>query len=47
MTQEERPEHDVGERCCLDDHRGTVQFVGNVPPTKGQLITNILRPLNF
>ena len=37
MTQDEKPEHKVGKRCCLGEHRGTIRYVGQVPPTKGKI----------
>jgi len=39
MSREEKPleNRSVGERCCLDESKGTIRYVGEVPPTKGEL----------
>lgn len=31
----EKEEHCVGERCCFEEHKGTIRYVGEVPPTTG------------
>ena len=30
----------IGRRCAVDKHRGTIKFMGEVPPTSGQSSSN-------
>ena len=29
--------HEIGERCRIDDHKGTIKYVGKLPDKEGKI----------